>query len=742
MLRTILILALMEIILAACSLGEQDFSADYWLDIGNSYSQNGSFDEAVKSYDNALQMNPKYPEAWYNRGLTLYYKGMRSKGLGNPYMDIYDEALRSYDAALKLNPDYALCWFSRGVLLSDIGNYNNAVESFDSALENIPEGDRFRAYTLNYRGRALYLQNKDLDALQSYEDAIWIDGNLTYVWYNRGLALTDLGKYDEAVSSYDRAIDLYGDYAYAYNNRGTVQFILGNYNSAIYDFRQASKLDPNITEAYYNTGLALQKLAMEENNNGTRYEEAIEYYNIAIAKNHSYLQAWNNKGLALQSLNRTAEANEAFVKVRAIKIRNEWKSIIFASFLSVYLLMILSAYRRARKIKASACSMILLANMLGFFTFGCILAGYFSFKILLLFYVIGFSLLIFLFLSWAILGSLSFFWGSMTLRAFREFEKNHSRISKISIITVLMALASYPFLAAIGYFRYATLAELDALHMLNGSMAIVFIVGLAATLPILTGVLTSPNLDKDTRNILLLLQSCYLGINAVFLSLILWNLEISIDNRFNLIVIAMMSIFALIFLLPYLSGWQRARRWKEELLSREIEWLNDLLNVLEFPTPHLYAFKLEQILSKIKSESENFSFDQGLRDPLFNSPDEKIKAQHKRLDHRLKYMDFLTGLQVLIVESIDQFKAIAEKDASNAIDISQGYTNAYNARRGKLISALEEERKAKPMLWIILASIMSTLLGKALGDLGSLIGLAFTYAGDFSTVLAQISVIK
>jgi len=277
MLRTIFILALVELlILSTYSLGEQDVSATDWLDRGNSYSQNGFYDEAVKCYDNALQKDPRYPDAWYNRGLTLYYKGLRSKALDNPYLDIYNEALKSYNAAVEINPNYARCWFSRGVLLSDLGNYNDAVESFDRAIENIPIGDRFRAYALNYRGRALYLQHKDIDAINSYDGAIWIDQNLTYVWYNKALALTDLGKYDEAIKSYDKAIDLYKDYAYAYNNRGSVRFILGRYDEAIHDFKQASMLDPNLTEAYYNTGLTLQKLGLSEKYNRSRYEEAIE----------------------------------------------------------------------------------------------------------------------------------------------------------------------------------------------------------------------------------------------------------------------------------------------------------------------------------------------------------------------------------------------------------------------------------------------------------------------------------
>ncbi|MEM9005535.1 MAG: tetratricopeptide repeat protein, partial [Cyanobacteria bacterium P01_F01_bin.86] len=64
-------------------------------------------EEAISSYDQALEIKPDYHEAWYNRGISL-------KNLGR-----YEEAISSYDQALKIKPDYHEAWNNRGISLKN-----------------------------------------------------------------------------------------------------------------------------------------------------------------------------------------------------------------------------------------------------------------------------------------------------------------------------------------------------------------------------------------------------------------------------------------------------------------------------------------------------------------------------------------------------------------------------------------------------------------------------------------------
>ncbi|MEA5614969.1 tetratricopeptide repeat protein, partial [Nodularia spumigena] len=59
-------------------------------------------EEAVASYDRALEFKPDYHQAWNNRGYAL-------RNLGR-----YEEAIASFDKALEIKPDYHQAWYNRG----------------------------------------------------------------------------------------------------------------------------------------------------------------------------------------------------------------------------------------------------------------------------------------------------------------------------------------------------------------------------------------------------------------------------------------------------------------------------------------------------------------------------------------------------------------------------------------------------------------------------------------------------
>ncbi len=55
--------------------GDRELIADLYLSDGNSLFEQGDFAEALGSYDKALKLNPKYLNAYRNKGLTLMQLG-------------------------------------------------------------------------------------------------------------------------------------------------------------------------------------------------------------------------------------------------------------------------------------------------------------------------------------------------------------------------------------------------------------------------------------------------------------------------------------------------------------------------------------------------------------------------------------------------------------------------------------------------------------------------------------------
>jgi tetratricopeptide (TPR) repeat protein len=78
-------------------------------------------DEALTCYERALEINPRYAEAWSNKGAAL-------ADLRRPA-----EALTCYERALEINPRYPEAWFNKGADLGNTGHFQEALACFEQA---------------------------------------------------------------------------------------------------------------------------------------------------------------------------------------------------------------------------------------------------------------------------------------------------------------------------------------------------------------------------------------------------------------------------------------------------------------------------------------------------------------------------------------------------------------------------------------------------------------------------------
>ena len=151
--------------------------------------------------------------------------------------------------------DLADQYFSEGINFSKLGQYADAVASYDKAGFIRPNN----ADVWLNRGIALDNLYRYTDAVASYDKAIGIRPNDADAWNNRGVALRNLGRYADAVISYNKAIAIKPDYANAYVNRGVAQDYLGQYADAVASYDKAIALEPDFTVAQENREIARNK---------------------------------------------------------------------------------------------------------------------------------------------------------------------------------------------------------------------------------------------------------------------------------------------------------------------------------------------------------------------------------------------------------------------------------------------------------------------------------------------------
>jgi len=301
-----------------------DNKVNLYFELGVLRFINEDYEEAISSYDKALEIKPDYYEVWGNRGVALNdlgkyeeaiasydkvleikpydHKARNNRGIALGKLGKYEEAIVSYDKAIEIKPDDYEAWNNRGVTLGNIGRNEEAIVSYNKAIEIKPDD---QDAWIN-RGHALFIMGRYEEANVSYDKSLEIKPDKHEVWNNRGVALAYLCRYEEAIASYDKALEIKPNDHNALCNRGAALGILGRNEEAIVSYDKALEIKPNDHNALCNRGAALGNIG--------RNEEAISYYDKALQINPNDPNVYFNKACAYSLQNQIELALENLQK--------------------------------------------------------------------------------------------------------------------------------------------------------------------------------------------------------------------------------------------------------------------------------------------------------------------------------------------------------------------------------------------------------------------------------------------
>lgn len=226
----------------------------YWkglvhLDLNQNFEANSAFKRAK-----AIGLNWPIPDEdlsqssvnWICQGKQLYNEGN------------YQGALNSFENALERDPSNSLALKCKGWTLQTMGRFEDAIESYENAINMDPKD----YYAWINKGGALYDQGKYEEAIEYYDNAIKLDQSNPYSWNARGAATASLSNHEEALEYYEKAIKLDPNYCLALNNEANSLKALGRNADAQVALDKAKNLGKNGCKDY--GGLPLVENSCED----------------------------------------------------------------------------------------------------------------------------------------------------------------------------------------------------------------------------------------------------------------------------------------------------------------------------------------------------------------------------------------------------------------------------------------------------------------------------------------------
>ena len=227
--------------------------------IGHAALSQSDYQKAGIWFTRASSFAPECAEAHFGLGI-VHRRLSRTR-----------EALACFEQAIRLKADDAEALVEQAEVLNELGELEDAEDSFSLALAFEP--DLYRA-NLGY-GKFLRASGQLEKALVYLRRSAELSTASREAWFELGLTLNAAADTTAARAAYEKAIELAPDQPTAYVNLGLIYLAqLGDPARAEQLFRMATQLAPDMVESQVNLGLALHEQG--------RCVEALEHYDRLV----------------------------------------------------------------------------------------------------------------------------------------------------------------------------------------------------------------------------------------------------------------------------------------------------------------------------------------------------------------------------------------------------------------------------------------------------------------------------
>jgi superkiller protein 3 len=239
----------------------------------------GEFDEVIRQYRKALEIDPRLPEAYCNMGHALMMAGRPEEAIKalekelqiSPNSDFTyfllgqahlqqkenEKAKENYEAAIKINPGYTNAYYGLASACAKLGNREKAKEYTDT-FKNLKAKDR-----TNLKGRKI-----------KYDDYVQTQKNAAITYINVGRAYRDFGNLTTAEELLMQAAGHDPENIVCFLELATVYQISNQPSKALQMYKKVREIQPESPISYLVIGILSAHL--------NRFDDAEEAFQTLI----------------------------------------------------------------------------------------------------------------------------------------------------------------------------------------------------------------------------------------------------------------------------------------------------------------------------------------------------------------------------------------------------------------------------------------------------------------------------
>lgn len=240
---------------------------DRYIFLADLYFMQGLFENSEEILERAHEKSPESIEVMMKLAeIQLYYQR-------------YGEMNDFLNMALEKDSRNPQAFFMKGYAFKEQGDTLNAIRNFNKAVDQ--NSSYYEAYI---QLGLMYHSRKDRLALDFYNNALNIRPQSIEAHYNIAIFYQDIGDYAKAKDRYEMITQIDNTYSRAYHNLGWICMEIDkNYEDAVNYFNQAIAYQSDYVDALYNRGVAYEKMGEKQ--------KAIDSYASVINIDSEYIPA-------------------------------------------------------------------------------------------------------------------------------------------------------------------------------------------------------------------------------------------------------------------------------------------------------------------------------------------------------------------------------------------------------------------------------------------------------------------